>query len=152
METGKDLEHVAEDVLPHLEKFLESPEEKRLRRLRAGVITAGVGFGVTLGIFWASLSAGDLVPFIALGVIAILVGLGIIINGLAFSVPRKTVANLSEEAKAQKDLESRIQNAGASRLSSGSPSTNELPTRTDAIVARHSVTEHTTHQLDRNKL
>lgn len=152
METGKDLEHVAEDVLPHLEKFLESPEEKRLRRLRAGVITAGVGFGVTLAIVWASLEANDLIPFIALGVIVFLVGLGIIINGLAFTVPRKTVADLSDEAKAQKDLESRIQNAGASRLSSGSPSANELPTRTDAIAARPSVTEHTTHQLDRNKL
>ncbi len=146
METGKDLEHVAEDVLPHLEKFLESPEEKRLRRLRTGVITAGVGVGATLGIFWASLGANDLVPFIALGVIAILVGLGIIINGLAFTVPRKTVADLSDEAKAQKDLESRIQKAGANRLSAGS-STNELPTRTDAIAARPSVTEHTTHQL-----
>ena len=40
METAKDLEHVAEDVLPQMEKFLESPEEKRLRRVRAGVITA----------------------------------------------------------------------------------------------------------------
>jgi hypothetical protein len=152
METGKDLEHVAEDVLPHLEKFLESPEEKRLRRLRTGVITAGVGLGVTLGIFWASLEANDLVPFIALGIIAFLVGLGIIINGLAFSVPRKTVANLSNEAKAQKDLESRIQNAGSNRLASGSQSTGELPATTDRIVARPSVTEHTTHQLNRNKL
>ena len=30
METAKDLEHVAEDVLPQLEKFLESPEEKTI--------------------------------------------------------------------------------------------------------------------------
>ena len=36
MRTGKDLEHIAEDVLPSFEKFLESPEERRLRRLRAG--------------------------------------------------------------------------------------------------------------------
>src|SRR4030095_9100241 len=46
LETAKDLEHVAEDVLPELEKFLESPEEKRLRRARAGVITALVGLGI----------------------------------------------------------------------------------------------------------
>src|SRR4030095_13035955 len=45
-QTRKDLEHVAEDVLPELEKFLESPEEKRLRRVRAGVITALVGLGI----------------------------------------------------------------------------------------------------------
>src|SRR6266508_2947037 len=48
MESAKDLERVAEDVLPQLEKFLESPEEKRLRRVRAGVITALVGLGVSL--------------------------------------------------------------------------------------------------------
>ena len=40
MSTATDLETVAEDVLPSFEKFLESPEEKRLRRLRNGVITA----------------------------------------------------------------------------------------------------------------
>src|ERR1043166_9494427 len=34
MSSAKELEHVAEDVLPHFEKFLESPEEKRLRRIR----------------------------------------------------------------------------------------------------------------------
>ncbi|SRR5258705_4248828 len=47
METVRDLETVAEDVLPHFEKFLESPEEKRLRRIRAGVITAAIGLGAT---------------------------------------------------------------------------------------------------------
>jgi hypothetical protein len=147
MKTGKDLEHVAEDVLPHLEKFLESPEEKRLRRLRAGVVTSAVGLGATVGIFLASLEAHDLIPFIALGFVAFLVGLGILINGLAFTLPRKTVADLSDEAKAQKDLESRIQNAaGANRLSSGSQATNDLPA--GSTVARPSVTEHTTHQLN----
>src|SRR5262245_55083738 len=40
VDSGKDLKRVAEHVLPPFEKFLESPEEKRLRRIRAGVITA----------------------------------------------------------------------------------------------------------------
>lgn len=84
METAKDLERVAEDVLPHLEKFLESPVEKRLRRVRAGVITAAIGLGASLLIFLASLSAHDLIPFIALGLIAFFVGLGLIINGFLF--------------------------------------------------------------------
>jgi hypothetical protein len=69
METAKDLEHVAEDVLPLLEKFLESPEEKRLRRVRAGIITGLVGLGISLVIFLASLNSHDLIPFIALGLI-----------------------------------------------------------------------------------
>src|ERR1700687_1442700 len=43
-----DLKRVAEDVLPQIEKFLESPEEKRLRRMRAGVTTAAAGLGVSI--------------------------------------------------------------------------------------------------------
>jgi len=153
LETGKDLEHVAEDVLPHLEKFLESPEEKRLRRLRAGVITALVGLGVSLAIFLASLEAHDLIPFIALGLITFFVGLGIIINGLVLTIPRKTLADRSAEAESQRELESRIQNVSpAKQLRSFAPVTNDLPTSTDQRVARPSVTEHTTHHLHHDKL
>ncbi len=43
-----ELKRVAVEVLPQIEKFLESPEEKRLRRVRAGVITALVGLGATV--------------------------------------------------------------------------------------------------------
>src|SRR5688500_8464742 len=50
MGSAKDLETVAEEVLPSFEKFLESPEEKRLRRLRNGVITAAVGLGGGLAV------------------------------------------------------------------------------------------------------
>lgn len=153
LETGKDLEHVAEDVLPHLEKFLESPEEKRLRRLRAGVITALVGIGVSLAIFLASLEAHDLIPFIALGLIVFFVGLGIIVNGLLLTMPRMTLADRTVEAEAQRELESRIQNASpANQLKSFAPVTNDLPTATDQRVARPSVTEHTTHHLRHDKL
>src|SRR5687768_11054848 len=146
METAKDLERVAEDVLPHLEKFLESPVEKRLRRVRAGVITAAIGLGASLLIFLASLSAHDLIPFIALGLIAFFVGLGLIINGFFFTVPMKGLIDRSDEAESQKELEARMQGAPpVNQLSSFSRSTNDLPS--DQIVSRPSVTEHTTHQL-----
>lgn len=146
METAKDLERVAEDVLPHLEKFLESPEEKRLRRVRAGVVTAAIGLGASLLIFLASLSAHDLTPFVALGLIAFFVGLGLIINGFFFTVPLKGIIDRSEEALAQRELELRMQGAPpVNQLSPFSRSTNDLPS--DQIVGRPSVTEHTTHQL-----
>src|SRR5881296_1811010 len=45
VEDAHELKKVAEDVLPQIEKFLESPEEKRLRRVRAGVVTAAAGLG-----------------------------------------------------------------------------------------------------------
>ena len=152
MESAHDLKKVAEDVLPQIEKFLESPEEKRLRRVRAGVITGLAGLGAALVIFLASLEAHDLIPFIALGLIAFFVGLGIVINGLVFTVPRKTLADRSAEARSQKQLESGMQSALAvNQLSPFAQPTNDLTDSTDRIMSRQSVTEHTTHQLKPNK-
>src|ERR1041384_4600600 len=48
VQDARELKKVAEDVLPEIEKFLESPEEKRLRRMRAGVVVASIGVGVTI--------------------------------------------------------------------------------------------------------
>src|ERR1041385_2586037 len=48
VQDARELKKVAEDVLPEIEKFLESPEEKRLRRMRAGVVIASVGVGFTV--------------------------------------------------------------------------------------------------------
>jgi len=151
METAKDLERVAEDVLPQLEKFLEAPEEKRLRRVRAGVVTAAIGLGASLLIFLASLSAHDLTPFVALGLIAFFVGLGLIINGFFFTVPLKGIIDRSEEAVAQRELEARIKSAPPLKhLSPLFQSTSDLVKPGDRI-SRPSVTEHTTHQLRPNK-
>src|SRR6476661_3994212 len=50
-ESSKDLKRIAEDVLPELEKFLESPAEKRLRRIRNGVMVACIGLAISIGMF-----------------------------------------------------------------------------------------------------
>src|SRR6185436_14093754 len=89
MSSAKDLERVAEDVLPQFEKFLESPEERRLRRVRAGVVTAAIGFGASVAMFVAAMDKVDLLPFITPFFITFIVGLGVIINGLFFTLPRK---------------------------------------------------------------
>jgi hypothetical protein len=146
MESAHDLKRVAEDVLPQIEKFLESPEEKRLRRVRAGVVTAAIGLGAALLIFLMSVEAHDLIPFISLGLITFLIGLGLVINGLAFTIPRKILADRSDDAKSQRELEASAQSPYAdNQLSAGSQSTNDLS------IGRPSVTEHTTHQLKPNK-
>ncbi len=150
MESAHDLKQVAEDVLPQIVKFLESPEEKRLRRVRAGVITASVGLGATLLIFLMSLEAHDLIPFITVGVVTFLIGLGIVLNGLAFTLPRKKIDDRSDEAQSQRELESR--NTPFVNHPSGiSQPTNSLPGSNDPVAGRLSVTEHTTHQLKPNK-
>src|ERR1041385_1057161 len=51
VEDARELKKIAEDVLPQIEKFLESYEEKRLRRMRAGVVVASIGIGATALMF-----------------------------------------------------------------------------------------------------
>src|SRR2546430_8593069 len=59
VEDTRDLKRVAEAVLPQIEKFLESYEEKRLRRIRAGVVVAASGFGTCiLGLIMSAVLRG----------------------------------------------------------------------------------------------
>jgi hypothetical protein len=147
MRSGKDLEHVTEDVLPSIEKFLESPEERRLRRLRAGVVTASIGFALALVTFFVAVNRGDI--FIMLpGMVTLMIGLGIVVNGLLFTVPKKELPETSNEALAQQMLD-----AGQNRVRYEAPAqghlTNELGPGGPAQLA--SITEHTTHHLKPTK-
>lgn len=103
IDSSKDLSTVAEEVLPEIEKFLESPEEKRLRRIRAGVVFAAIGLGVTiLAVIWSTVaSAGDVeaTALVAgLGAIGFAIGLGLVLNGLLFTKLRGK-ANRSSDGK-----------------------------------------------------
>src|SRR5688572_24749991 len=82
--SAAELAVVADEVLPEIEKFLESPEEKRLRRIRAGTIVSSVGLGTAIGVSLASMAMkdGDVIFLAALGVVAFFIGLGFILNGL----------------------------------------------------------------------
>lgn len=145
MRSGKDLEHVAEDVLPSFEKFLESPEERRLRRLRAGVITASIGFALTLAAFIGALADSDFFPLIVPGAITFMIGIGVIINGLLFTLPRTKLPGNTYDALAQQVLDSAQNRA---KLETPASLTNELGPATNAPL---SITEHTTHHLKTSK-
>jgi len=100
MDSSRDLKRVVEDVLPQIETFLESSEERRLHQLRDGVLTAAVGLGILLflmllasivpvtgkGMIFCLIGAGG-------GIIALLVGLGLIINARWFTVPPKELGH-----------------------------------------------------------
>jgi hypothetical protein len=147
METAKDLKKVAEDVLPRFEKFLESPAERRLRRVRAGVISAAIGLGWTIVSTIAVLNKEAEVAVIAPGMVLFFIGLGIIINGLWFSVLGKQLPGDSNDALSQKLLDSdgsRPYEAPQVRAS-----TNELGPH--ARTPGSSITDHTTHHLNPNK-
>ena len=108
---GKDLSAVAEEVLPELEKFLESPDEKRLRRLRAGVVMAlmGLGAGVPALALTAAMTKVDelffLYVILGLGSITFAIGLALVINGLLFTRPRKELEDHSADARLQEVLD-----------------------------------------------
>jgi hypothetical protein len=144
LDSGKDLEHVAEDVLPQFEKFFESPEEKRLRRIRAGVITATVGLGLSIGTFILALDDSHFLATVPPGLIIFFIGVGIVLNGLVFTVPRKKLPGNQQDALAQKLLDSTSQYEAPQLRAM----TNELsPVKAPAP----SITEHTTHHLGSTK-
>jgi hypothetical protein len=141
LDSARDLKKFAEDVLPEIEKFLESPQEKRLRRVRKGVVTAAMGLGAMLMFLLIGMATGEEFPVVVIGagLIAFLIGLGIVINGLLFTVPSKRVPDHTEDALEQNLIDR--------QMGAGSADTQkELPPQTAMPV---SVTEHTTHQLAR---
>jgi hypothetical protein len=146
VQDSRELKRVAEDVLPELEKFLESYEEKRLRRVRAGIIVGASGFGAgILGLIMSAVLAGpdaeSALLVCGLGVIAFALGLGFVLNGLLFTKPRKVLEDRSSDARLQNLLDA----------SYDAPSPPALRAQTTSNLARPgSVTEHTTHHLKRD--
>ncbi len=134
--SAKELAKVTEEVLPEIEKFLESPEEKRLRRMRTGTIIGSIGAGAALAFSLISILAkeDDLLFMAAMGVVAFFIGLSFILNGLLFTVPKKTVTDRLSDADDQRELDA------------AQVPTNELALpESNAVFS--SVTEHTTQHL-----
>ncbi|MGE3466806.1 MAG: hypothetical protein AB7J13_07715 [Pyrinomonadaceae bacterium] len=131
-----ELSVVAEEVLPEIEKFLESPEQKRLRRMRTGMILSCIGLGTAIGVSVVSMfmNDNDIIFFAALGVVAFFIGLAFILNGVFLTIPRMNFSDRSLDADAQRILDGVAGN------------TNELglPEASEPIS---SVTENTTRHL-----
>ena len=146
MGTAKELKKVAEEVLPHFEKFLESPEERRLRRIRAGVITSAIGLGASIVIIIMALDTVEILPFITPALITFLVGLGVILNGLLFTVPKKSLPGDVYDALSQKVLDQSV-----NRIPYEAPAAPNLTPVTAPKLQAPSITEHTTHHLNTSK-
>jgi hypothetical protein len=136
-----ELAVVAEDVLPEIEKFLESPEEKRLRRMRTGLLLSSIGFGAAVGISAVSMlmKDSDVIFLAALGVVTFFIGIGFILNGLFLTVPRTGMPDKSSDADRQRELDGI--KARTSDLA--------LPESTSLFS---SVTEHTTRHLEKDPI
>lgn len=138
LETGDDLKRVAEDVLPQIEKFLESPQQRRLRGIRTGVVTSAIGLGAMLFFLIWSMNEKDMFFTIGLGVTAFLIGLGLILNALLFTVPKQTVPPTL--------LNTRRKSLIAEEPDRVLPMKRELTTA-EPLGPPPSVTEQTTHHL-----
>ncbi len=148
-----ELKIVTDSVLPQVEAFLASPEEKRLRRIRAGIILSAAGFGGgMLGLIWSAVAqAGDVEAAVlvgGLGIIAFAIGLGLVLNGLLFTKPRGNDADRSSEEEQQNLLNSvytapHVRSTETPMLRS--PTTSNLASEKGA-----SVTEHTTLNLKKD--
>jgi hypothetical protein len=152
VEDSRDLKRVAEDVLPQIEKFLESYEEKRLRRIRAGVIVAASGFGTgMLGLIMSLvLRGGDVesaLMVVGLGAIAFAIGFGLLLNGLLFTRPRKGLEDNSYDARSQNLLDAGYAAPQLRASGEAPPSFRSQTTSNLAPASGSSVTEGTTHHL-----
>ncbi|MGZ8847924.1 MAG: hypothetical protein ACXW3C_15810 [Pyrinomonadaceae bacterium] len=139
---ARELKKVAEDVLPEIEKFLESPEEKRMRRIRSGVVVAAAGLGGTIFMVLMSafLRGPDSETFMGvagMGVACFLIGIGLIINALFFTKPRQKLEDHSADAQAQS-----VADTGYA-----SPQLLKAQTTSNLTQPANSVTEHTTLHL-----
>ena len=152
MEDAHTMERFAHSVLPKVEKFLESPEEKRLRRLRSGTITALISLAVGIpSLLLMAVAHKDGVQVLLewLSVFALITfatGLALLINGLLFSKPHKEIEDRSSRARAQDLLDGGYARPLAgSRSDANSPL--RAPTTSNLGQPPGSVTEHTTLHL-----
>jgi hypothetical protein len=100
-ESAADLRLVISDILPVAERFLETPEEKRLRaeqiglenvqnalkRARRGTVVTAIGFAAALVFLVVGLASRDpawLVPGIP-SIMGFLIGAGMLLNALFFT-------------------------------------------------------------------
>lgn len=151
MEDAQTMERFAQKVLPKVEKFLESPEERRLHRLRSGTITALVGLAVGIPslvlLQGVTKDEGEIFLgwVLVFSIIAFAVGLGLLINGLLFSKARKGIEDNSDEARRQSLLDARL--APLPGKSDYAAPVLRAQTTANLGTPHTSVTEHTTLHL-----
>jgi hypothetical protein len=97
----------------------------------------------------------EIFPYITPALITFLVGIGVIVNGLIFTLPRKTLPGDAYDALSQKVLDS---NTNVNRLPYEAPAAASLPAGANltnelapAPRSQSSIMEHTTHHLNTSK-
>lgn len=156
MDRARDLRHAVEEILPQIEKFLESPEERRQRQQREGMITGFVGlglialFGITalatidgpIAIGSHSITAALALIGCGAGALVLLIGVGITLVSFMHSKSRKMLSNSTVDTARQLSSPPGLTDV----ISSGSTSRVDEPRTVPS-----SVTESTTRQLNADR-
>jgi len=136
-------------IVPEVEKLFESPEERRLRllrsdeeqrlrRIRVGTITASVGLGLVVLFLLLTLAEANALFLTGPSLLVFLIGLGVVINGLWFTVPKQSMPDRSLGWHRQDAQEGALRRVTGEQgeLSASGPSAQPI-----------SVTEQTTQHL-----
>lgn len=137
-------------LAPQAERLFESPrerrerlrrrdEEQRLARLRGGTITAAVGVGLVVLFQLLRVLDNNFVVLIGPSLIVLLVGLGVILNGLLFTIPK----GLQTSDAAPDATPTRLDDNTTSELDTPR---GQLDAASPPFIPA-SVTEHTTKHL-----
>ena len=139
-----------DSLAPQAEKLFESPaarrerlrrhdEEQRLARLRGGTITAAVGLGLIMLFQLLRIMDNRAVILVGPSILVLIIGLGVIVNGLLFTVPKGSrPADSEPDATPPRLNDNTTSELDATRGELDSASPSFIPT---------SVTEHTTRHL-----
>jgi hypothetical protein len=138
-------------LAPQAERLFESPrerrerlrrrdEEQRLARLRGGIITAAVGLGLVVLFQLLRVMDDRAVVLVGPSIIVLLVGLGVILNGLLFTIPKGSQA---ADAAPDAPTPPRLDDNTTSELDTPR---GELDAASPSFIPT-SVTEHTTKHL-----
>jgi hypothetical protein len=139
VKSAKELSKVVEEVLPGVADFLETPEEKRLKRIRSGMIVAAIGLGSAVAFTSLGFAVKEeaLLFVSGLGLTTFLIGLGLLFNGWLFTIPKNR-----ESDQTSKQLVITVAESPPDPDAKVSPLNRMFPA---------SVSEHTTHQLPDSK-
>lgn len=109
MQDVYELQKVAEDVLPEIEKFLESPAEKRLRRMRVGGLLTMIGLGAAIAFFVVSMIDDQgLIVVSGLGFVTFCIGIAFLLNGWLLTVPGRDAPDNAADADHQRKLDAAV--------------------------------------------
>ena len=136
-ESSVELNEITKKILPDVEKFLEPPEERRMRRIRTGSIVSFIGLGTAIGFFTGSVLGPDkdIIILAVFGLITLCIGLALVFNGLFFTIPK----SLPNRQFSNPDGEKAVEDINTT--------TNDLLMPRTAQQDISSVTEQTTRHL-----